>query len=225
MGRKLRYSLLQVTDTPDLDSADLTAGQLGSELAKWTRLAPSADAVLVTIRCDVRYVKEYYDATYKYVRLVPGDSVNSLIIAFTHGECLQAGLDIRDQIKDGGMFLHAVVEEAEARRIVFSKGDDTDHVLALIDFINCIRAGRARRKRTNCFLIIWILLCFIFWYFRRPEEAGNTVTLFDSATITAAIAPTLYFKFRQIKAACRKFHLRYVTVLYSWLLQKIRPLK
>nr|KAG5686320.1 hypothetical protein BaRGS_032531 [Batillaria attramentaria] len=111
---------IKVVDTPDIsDNDNFTDKQRKEQLSKWKRLAaPGPHAILLTVRCDVRYTAEEYDI-YKQLKKLWGDSFcKLLIVAFTFGD--RQDTDIEEELKSSvPNELNNVLKDARNRYVVF----------------------------------------------------------------------------------------------------------
>nr|KAG5687501.1 hypothetical protein BaRGS_009434 [Batillaria attramentaria] len=113
----------KVVDTPDISDNDhFMDKQRKEQLSLWKRLAaPGPHAILLTVRCDVRYTAEEYDI-YKQLKTLWGDSASfckRLIVAFTFGDRQDA--DIEEELKSSvPVELKNVLKDANGRYVVFN---------------------------------------------------------------------------------------------------------
>ncbi|KAK7465142.1 hypothetical protein BaRGS_00037672, partial [Batillaria attramentaria] len=112
-----------VVDTPDISDNDhFTDKQRKEQLSLWKRLAaPGPHAILLTVRCDVRYTAKQYEI-YKQLKTLWGDSASFcklLIVAFTFGDRQDA--DIEEELKSSVLVeLQNVLKDANGRYVVFN---------------------------------------------------------------------------------------------------------
>ncbi|KAK7465145.1 hypothetical protein BaRGS_00037675 [Batillaria attramentaria] len=132
---------IKVVDTPDISDNDhFTDKQRKEQLSLWKRLAaPGPHAILLTVRCDVRYTAEEYDI-YKQLKTLWGDSFcKLLIVAFTFGDRQDA--DIEEELKSSvPVELKNVLKDANGRYVVFDNraepGEEFKTVNRLLDIVD-----------------------------------------------------------------------------------------
>ncbi|KAK7486083.1 hypothetical protein BaRGS_00022692 [Batillaria attramentaria] len=123
--------MVKVTDTPDLINSDMGLPKAAEEVKQWREELRSAypesryhAAILVTIRCDVRYTAEEY-AVYRQVKKLWGGNTSfckRLVVVFTYGDLLDG--KIEDQLKTVCPELQNVLKDAKQRYVVFSQAAD-----------------------------------------------------------------------------------------------------
>lgn len=111
---------MQVIDTPDPVNSNLTPEQLNTEIKKWKRLtSPGPSAILLTVRCDVRYTAEEYDI-YKKIKAAWADDSfkHVLVVAFTFGDRQDTDLD--EELKTVCPELKNVLKDSGGRYALFN---------------------------------------------------------------------------------------------------------
>lgn len=123
-----------VVDTPDPMNWDGDEKpQLNEEIQRWKSLtSPNPSAILLAIRCDVRYTAEEYDG---YRRIMAAWKDNSftrhLVVVFTFGD--RQDKDIKEELKSICPELKSVLSDASQRYIVFNNQvSNRDELLAEI---------------------------------------------------------------------------------------------
>nr|KAG5689253.1 hypothetical protein BaRGS_006373 [Batillaria attramentaria] len=89
------------------------------EISKWKELASSSpDAILLAVRCDVRYTAEEYDI-YRQIKFYWGDEefCKRLVVVFTFGDRQDRPLD--EELKTVCPELKSVLKDAGNRYVVF----------------------------------------------------------------------------------------------------------
>lgn len=112
--------LIQVIDTPDPVNSNLTPEELKTEIEKWKRVAsPGPSAILLAVRCDVRYTAEEYDI-YKKIKAAWADDSfkHVLVIAFTFGDRQDTDLD--EELKTVCPELKNVLKDSGGRYALFN---------------------------------------------------------------------------------------------------------
>ncbi|XP_070201249.1 GTPase IMAP family member 9-like [Littorina saxatilis] len=117
----------KVVDTPDVVNLDLTLEDMEEEVSRWKDLTlPHPSAVLLTVRCDVRYTPEEY-AIYRQILKLWGDDTlkRHLVVTFTFGD--RQDEDIRQTLQHVCPQLKSVLKDANGRFVVFdNKARDKD---------------------------------------------------------------------------------------------------
>ncbi|KAK7105409.1 hypothetical protein V1264_016794 [Littorina saxatilis] len=109
-----------VVDTPDVTSLDMTPEQRQAEVNRWREEThPYPTAVLLTIRCDVRYTAEEH-AIYRQIQRLWGDNSlqSRLVVAFTFGDCQDK--PIAEELKTVCPELISVLRDAGQRYFMFN---------------------------------------------------------------------------------------------------------
>ncbi|KAK7105408.1 GTPase IMAP family member 9-like isoform X1 [Littorina saxatilis] len=112
-----------VVDTPDVTSLDMTPEQRQAEVNRWREEThPYPTAVLLTIRCDVRYTAEEH-AIYRQIQRLWGDNSlqSRLVVAFTFGDCQDK--PIAEELKTVCPELISVLRVAGQRYFMFNNKD------------------------------------------------------------------------------------------------------
>lgn len=111
---------MQVIDTPDPVNSNLTPEQLKTEIEKWKRVAsPGPSAILLAVRCDVRYTAEEYDIYQKIKAAWADDSFKRvLVIAFTFGD--RQDTDLEEELKTVCPELKNVLKDSGGRYALFN---------------------------------------------------------------------------------------------------------
>lgn len=112
---------MQVVDTPDVTNCGMTREQMRQEVSRWSTLVNrEPTAVLLTVRCDMRYTPEEHDVYRQLKSLLHDNFLNQhLVVVFTFGD--QQVRDIRQELKAAGPDLQDVLKEAKNRYVVFYK--------------------------------------------------------------------------------------------------------
>lgn len=123
-----------VVDTPDPINLDGDKKpQLNEEIQRWKSLtSPNPSAILLAIRCDVRYTAEEY-AVYRRIKAAWKDNsfTRHLVVAFTFGD--RQDKDIKEELKSVCPELQSVLSDASQRYIVFNNQvSNRDELLAEI---------------------------------------------------------------------------------------------
>ncbi|XP_070201255.1 GTPase IMAP family member 8-like isoform X2 [Littorina saxatilis] len=115
---------LKVVDTPDLINQEMGEADMRCHVNQWkTETLSNPDAILLAVRCDIRYTSEEFKL-YQKIKELWGDAsqfCQKLIVAFTFGETLDE--DIQEVLKYVGPEIRRVLEDAGNRFVVFSKDD------------------------------------------------------------------------------------------------------
>lgn len=113
---------VKVVDTPDVSNLEgMTSQKIQEEISKWqTSVLPFPSAVLLTVRCDVRYTPEEY-ALYRQIKLNWGDKnfLKRLVVVFTFGDRQDNPID--EELKTVCPELKNVLKDANKRYVVFDK--------------------------------------------------------------------------------------------------------
>ncbi|KAK7478057.1 hypothetical protein BaRGS_00030733 [Batillaria attramentaria] len=136
---------LKVVDTPDLSNMSVATWKMEQEVSQWKKLArPGPSAVLLTVRCDIRYTPEEFEIYRQIKQLWGSDLKKRLVVAFTFGDCQDR--DIRVEMRNAGQELKKVLEDAKNRYIVFdNKATDNDQQVSEL-----IRIARDISKNSCC---------------------------------------------------------------------------
>lgn len=116
--------VVTVVDTPDLTyTEEMANSQQGQEeVSRWKSLTtPFPSAILIAVRCDVRYTPEEYDI-YRRVQIYWGDNAtfcSRLIVVFTFLDCQDR--PIAEELRTVCPELKKVLKEADNRYVVFNK--------------------------------------------------------------------------------------------------------
>ncbi|KAK7487678.1 hypothetical protein BaRGS_00021097 [Batillaria attramentaria] len=113
---------LRVVDTPDISNMTIgkTEVNISREIYQWKQLAcPGPDAVLLTVRCDIRYTPEELEI-YRQIRDHWGDDSlhKHLVVLFTVGDCLDQSIE--EEVKSACDELKEILKDAHHRRVVFN---------------------------------------------------------------------------------------------------------
>nr|KAG5703207.1 hypothetical protein BaRGS_034118 [Batillaria attramentaria] len=107
---------------------------LEEEIKRWKELtSPSPSAIVLTVRCDVRYTGEEYDI-YRQMKKTWGDKAftRRLVVAFTFGD--RQDRDISQELQSVNEELKSVIRDAKGRY-----ADDTEkqvQVQKLLDIVS-----------------------------------------------------------------------------------------
>lgn len=110
----------QVVDTPDPVNSELDTKQLKEEIQKWKQMtAPFPSAILLAVRCDVRYTAEEYDI-YKKIKNAWADKsfLHNLIIVFTFGD--RQDKDLAEELKTVCPELQNVLRDSNNNYVCFN---------------------------------------------------------------------------------------------------------
>ncbi|XP_025082573.1 GTPase IMAP family member 8-like isoform X2 [Pomacea canaliculata] len=112
--------LWTVVDTPDPVNSELDTKQLKEEIQKWKQMtAPFPSAILLAVRCDVRYTAEEYDI-YKKIKNAWADKsfLDNLIIVFTFGD--RQDKDLAEELKTVCPELKNVLRDSNNNYVLFN---------------------------------------------------------------------------------------------------------
>lgn len=143
MGRNWR-----VVDTADITNLKLTQKQKEEEVAKWRSLTkPFPKAVLLTVRCDVRYTKEEYDIYRQIINIWGDNSLHArLVVVFTFADRQDA--PIEEELKSVCQELKSVLANARHRYVLFSN-KETDSEELVNYLMHIPEAGPSRTYISN----------------------------------------------------------------------------
>ncbi|XP_025083377.1 GTPase IMAP family member 4-like [Pomacea canaliculata] len=110
--------IIEVTDTPDLSNQYHTVAEIQAEVKKWKGDPETTpDAVLLAVRCDVRYTAEEF-AIYQQVKKIWGhDLCRRLVVAFTFGD--RQDRDLGEELGTVCHELKSVLKDASDRYVLF----------------------------------------------------------------------------------------------------------
>ncbi|PVD23998.1 hypothetical protein C0Q70_17275 [Pomacea canaliculata] len=112
--------LWTVVDTPDPVNSELDTKQLKEEIQKWKQMTASfPSAILLAVRCDVRYTAEEYDI-YKKIKNAWADKsfLDNLIIVFTFGD--RQDKDLAEELKTVCPELKNVLKDSNNNYVLFN---------------------------------------------------------------------------------------------------------
>lgn len=120
-SQTVEFCLAQVIDTPDITNCEMDAAAMREEVSKWRRLTvPRPDAVILTVRCDIRYTAEEFAIYQQVVKLWGDNSLKEkLVVAFTFGDCQDE--PIEEELKTVCPELKIVLRDAGNVYFVFDK--------------------------------------------------------------------------------------------------------
>ncbi|KAK7471882.1 hypothetical protein BaRGS_00035466, partial [Batillaria attramentaria] len=128
--------LVKVVDTPNIDELPVP---LEEEMKLWKSLTtPYPNAILLTVRCDVRYTAEEY-AIYQKIKQCWGESFNRrLVVAFTFGD--RQDRNLSQELETVCPELKSVLHDAKERYVVFNnqvadKESQAEELLKIINFM------------------------------------------------------------------------------------------
>ncbi|PVD23995.1 hypothetical protein C0Q70_17272 [Pomacea canaliculata] len=112
--------IIEVTDTPDLSNQYHTVSEIQAEVKKWKGDPETTpDAVLLAVRCDVRYTAEEF-AIYQQVKEIWGrDLCRRLVVAFTFGD--RQDRDLGEELGTVCRELNSVLNDASDKFDVTSR--------------------------------------------------------------------------------------------------------
>nr|KAG5703205.1 hypothetical protein BaRGS_034116 [Batillaria attramentaria] len=118
--------VVKVVDTPDIANMldEMSSQQKEEEISKWKRLAsPFHRAILLAVRCDVRYTGEEYDI-YRQIKFYWGDKefCKRLVVVFTFAD--RQDRPLGEELKTVCPELRSVLKDAGHRYVVFNKNDE-----------------------------------------------------------------------------------------------------
>ncbi|XP_025111477.1 GTPase IMAP family member 4-like isoform X2 [Pomacea canaliculata] len=110
---------IKIVDTPDPVNLDLSKTEISAEVARWKSHAVGKFAILLAVRCDVRYTAEEYDI-YKKIKIAWGDNsfTNHLVVVFTFGD--RQDRNIHEELKTVCLELRSVLADAGNRYVIFN---------------------------------------------------------------------------------------------------------
>lgn len=115
--------VLQVVDIPDFTNLGREQDQVRRDIGSLNRkVSRTPYAILLAIRCDVRYTKEEHDIYTEFKAIWGGFIRDHLIVAFTFGD--RQDRDIKDDLKKANPELKSVLEDANHRYVVFNDKHD-----------------------------------------------------------------------------------------------------
>lgn len=146
--KPLTNARMTVIDTPDLKNIGITVDEIKQEIDKWQKQLPLQNsAILVAVRCDVRYTTEEYEI-YQQIKHMWGRSAfkERLVVVFTFGDRLQG--DLEQGLKRAGPDLQHLMRNAKRRHVCFNsqvsdKGPQVQELLRQV--------GKCNRKGAGCF--------------------------------------------------------------------------
>lgn len=116
---------VKVVDAPDVSNMeDMRTEQIQKEISGWQNLtSPSPTAILLAIRCDVRYTQEEYEL-YRQIKFFWGDNnfCRRLVVVFTFGDRQDRPID--QELKTVCPELKGVLKDAGNRYVIFDKTRD-----------------------------------------------------------------------------------------------------
>lgn len=146
---------IKVVDTPDVTNCDMDAQRRREEVSKWRQLTlPHPTAVLVAVRCDIRYTPEEH-TVYKETMALWGDKAlkERLLVAFTFGDRQDTPLE--EELKTVCPELQSVLRDAGHQYILFDKKDAQStsglpfQIMEAVDR-RCTRSsGRSRQNKVS----------------------------------------------------------------------------
>ncbi|XP_025083374.1 GTPase IMAP family member 4-like isoform X2 [Pomacea canaliculata] len=151
---------IKVIDTPDLVNLDLSDAEIYEQVSHWKLHAVGKFAILLAVRCDVRYTAEEYDI-YRKMKRAWGDNsfTNHLVVVFTFGD--RQDRDIHEELKTVCWELRSVLADAGNRYVLFNNRDldSGPQVLQLLDIVDSIVPPPSP---PSPYLIAFVLLLVIF---------------------------------------------------------------
>ncbi|XP_076457934.1 GTPase IMAP family member 9-like [Babylonia areolata] len=160
----------RVVDTPDVTNTNMSQQEMEAEVRRWREAtSPFPTAVLLTVRCDVRYTAEEY-AIYREIQKLWGDNSlrERLVVAFTFGDRQDAPLE--EELKAVCPELKGVLRDAGQRYVMFSDKatweEKEQQVLQLIKVLETSSQAKGTaafchgcwvfRHRTGFALLLWV---------------------------------------------------------------------
>ncbi|KAK7490354.1 hypothetical protein BaRGS_00018333 [Batillaria attramentaria] len=141
---------IEVVDTPDLINMDTDDTAMQHEVSQWKKLTlPAPSAILIVIRCDVRYTAEEHEVYRKIKELWGSGFTDRLVVAFTHGDRLEC--DIKEELKTVRRELQNVLRDAKWRYVVFDNTarDKDTQVDQLLNCVHKMETEQALDTRTT----------------------------------------------------------------------------
>lgn len=128
----LNINVCKVTDTPDVSNLGIDEKAAEEEIKRWRFFHP--DAVLLAVRCDLRYTPEEYQI-YQQIKTALGEQYlrSRLTVAFTYGDRQDRNID--EELKTVCTDLKDVLRDAEDRYIVFSNTTQKDTLVELMNSV------------------------------------------------------------------------------------------
>ncbi|PVD24006.1 hypothetical protein C0Q70_17283 [Pomacea canaliculata] len=112
--------VLEVFDTPDMVNCEMSDADAKKQVEEWRTSPETSVAVIVAIRCDVRYTAEEYAIYTKIKDLWGDDFCKNLVIAFTFKDRLDHDeKEFELELKTVCQELQNVLEDARHRYVLF----------------------------------------------------------------------------------------------------------
>ncbi|XP_025111183.1 GTPase IMAP family member 4-like [Pomacea canaliculata] len=110
---------IMILDTPDPVNLNLSDTEIKDEVSRWKSAVEGPYAILLAVRCDVRYTAEEYDI-YKKIKKVWGDNsfTGRLVVVFTFGD--RQDRNIQEELKTVCWELRNVLADAGGRYVLFN---------------------------------------------------------------------------------------------------------
>ncbi|KAK7105311.1 GTPase IMAP family member 9-like [Littorina saxatilis] len=193
---------IKVIDTPDVTSWGFNEAKVRQEIAKWRLYAKSPSAVVLAVRCDVRYTAQELDIYRTIIRLWEDDSIkDNLVVAFTFGDFLDRPLE--KQLNKARTELKSVLADAGRRYFVFNK-NNKDNVQEVTDTVMDVvqrekrqgeglqnSHGPLRHPCTSCILLVVILCLLLVFISYTPPFVDKNYFLHPSIDFGAIWAPVV----------------------------------
>ncbi|XP_025111431.1 GTPase IMAP family member 4-like [Pomacea canaliculata] len=110
---------IMILDTPDPVNLNLSDTEIKNEVTRWKSAVEGPYAILLAVRCDVRYTAEEYDI-YMKIKRAWGDNAftNRLVVVFTFGD--RQDRDIHEELKTVCWELRNVLADAGNCYVLFN---------------------------------------------------------------------------------------------------------
>ncbi|XP_025111525.1 GTPase IMAP family member 4-like [Pomacea canaliculata] len=189
---------IKVIDTPDLVNLDLSDAEIYEHVSHWKSHAVGKFAILLAVRCDVRYTAEEYDIYRKMKRAWGDNSFTShLVVVFTFGD--RQDRDIHEELKTVCWELRSVLADAGNRYVLFNNRDlnSGPRVRQLLDIVDSIAQPPSPPSPYLMGFVLFLIIVVIALWFGLPWRYDKLKTPVFLVIFVMILVGTIGFVYRR----------------------------
>ncbi|XP_076457899.1 uncharacterized protein LOC143291730 isoform X2 [Babylonia areolata] len=134
---------LKVVDTPDITNLTLDSQQMRAEVDRWRQLTQSTpSAVLLTVRCDIRYTAEEH-AIYREIMALWPQLKERLVVAFTFGDRQDQPLE--EELRAVCPELKSVLRDAGQAYLLYDNKNEQSRNQVFFDVVSAAERRKGGR--------------------------------------------------------------------------------